>query len=475
MMIDCSILFDWWWSLLSLVGFIWAPKSWVPGELVSAASMNTNIRDHLNELLRTQTTALTGTEDDFDLEGPFVYLKCSNASALSITGALVDSGNLDGARVIVEAFDAAVTLKHEDAGSTSSNRFTNDSGEDIILGAGERAILVYESTSELWRVGKMSTGPIAATLGAVNLFPDPLFLIWPAGDAVAPAGGTLTKDGSSAIARNTVIPYMKGMSLELVLADDATVSTVLTYTIFSTLPTALRGKWISLGAAVRTDTASLACMQIDDGGTGTPGQSAFHDGGDAYSWIAFSRQLAADATKLEISFVADIGGKDVAPVSALFDAVTLIMGPSPPAGFIPPPTAEGTLYFPIIGDAAAQADKFRFPPERPLIVTNVSLIAETAPTGQALIVDVNHWDGAAYQSMFSTKPQLAASATEDGAEPDGTYRYRCFLGGKNDDARDDRILSVDIDQVGSGDAGADIVIAVHVLQFQNPLAGFMDS
>lgn len=107
---------------LFLVGFIWAPKTWTPGELVSAASMNTNIRDHLNEMLRTQSTSLTGTQDDLDLDGPFTNLRCANASALVVTGALVDGGNLDGARVIVEAQSSSVTLKHEDSGSTSSNR-----------------------------------------------------------------------------------------------------------------------------------------------------------------------------------------------------------------------------------------------------------------------------------------------------------------------------------------------------------------
>ncbi len=470
----------WWWpTALPLLGFVWAPKTWVPGELVTAASMNTNIRDHLNETLRAQTTALTGSQNNFALDGPFAYVKCTNASALTLTGALIDGGNVNGARVIVEALDKDVTLKHQDSGSGSANRFINDQGADIVLAQFERALLVYDSANTRWRIGKSSTaaleqttGDLVQTIGATNLFPDPYFLIWPAGDAAAPAGATLSKDGNSALARNTTIPYIGGMSPELKLGTTATVSTKLKYTIFSSLPTELRGKFVSLGAAIRSATASLGQLELDDGGTSGITKSAFHDGGAAWDWIAFSHQFTANATKLDVSLVADIGGQGAAEVTALFDALTLILGPSPPASFIPTPSTEGALVFPVPGAAATATDKFRFLGGRPFLVRNVTLRAKTAPTGAALIADVNHWDGSAFQSMFSsTKPQIAAAAKNGGKNPDGTYRYRCFDSQKDAGSETDALLSVDIDQVGSTVAGSDIEILVRVLQFQDPLAG----
>lgn len=146
-------LIDWWWLLLPLISFVWAPKTWTPGELVSAASLNTNIRDHLNENLRTQATTDTGTEDDFAIDGPFAYLKCNNATALTISGLLIDSGNVDGAKIIIEALNSTVTLKNQDAGSATSNRIITATGGDLLIATPERLLLIYDGTASRWRTG----------------------------------------------------------------------------------------------------------------------------------------------------------------------------------------------------------------------------------------------------------------------------------------------------------------------------------
>lgn len=156
MNIEWMFFDSWWWLfLLPFVGFVWAPKTWTPGELVSAAAMNTNIRDHLNENLRTQATALTGNQDDFALDGPIVYLKCNNATALVLRGGLIDSGNLDGAKVIIEALNAAVTLKNQDAGSATANRIITLYGDDLEMVAGERVLIVYDGTATRWRASRV--------------------------------------------------------------------------------------------------------------------------------------------------------------------------------------------------------------------------------------------------------------------------------------------------------------------------------
>ena len=58
------------------------------------------------------------------------------------------------------------------------------------------------------------------------------------------------------------------------------------------------------------------------------------------------------------------------------------------------PTADGLRAAVLAGDWAAIAQ----------------LSVKTAPTGQALVVDVNTYDGATQTSMFSTKPEIAATA-----------------------------------------------------------------
>ena len=163
MNLECTLLIDWWWLLPPLLGFVWAPKSWSPGELVTAASMNTNIRDHLNEGLRTQTTSLTGAQNNFTLDGPFSYVKCTNTSALILTGALIDSGNVDGARVIVEALDGDVTFKNQNTSSATANRFITPHAGDVDLRKDQRALLVYDTGNTRWRVNNL--GERLALLG----------------------------------------------------------------------------------------------------------------------------------------------------------------------------------------------------------------------------------------------------------------------------------------------------------------------
>lgn len=139
---------------LILLAFIWSPRTWTPGELVTAANMNTYIRDYLNESLRTQATTLTGSQNNFALDGPFAYLKCNNASALTITGVLIDGGNVDGARIIVEALNSSVTLNHQNASSTAANRIISPDAGDLVVAAYERLLLIYDGVALRWRANR---------------------------------------------------------------------------------------------------------------------------------------------------------------------------------------------------------------------------------------------------------------------------------------------------------------------------------
>lgn len=290
-------LIDCFWMLLPLLGFVWAPKTWTPGELVSAAAMNTNIRDHLNEGLRTQTfalvtvsvtsssvanpsvittgsahgltsgnkvviaghsgstpdingehvaTVLTSTTfsipvnvtiggtggtvaevelDDFAIDGPFAYVKLTNTSELTLTGALIDSGNVDGARVIVEALDQDVILKHQDAGSATANRFINERNVDITLGQSARALLVYDSANTRWRVTKFATETLSLLgvgfgSGATNV--DAAETDLTGYGFTIPAN--LISDGESLVLRGTIATGANGNTKTLKFYPDSTNS-----------------------------------------------------------------------------------------------------------------------------------------------------------------------------------------------------------------------------------------------------------
>ena len=83
-----------------------------------------------------------------------------------------------------------------------------------------------------------------------------------------------------------------------------------------------------------------------------------------------------------------------------------------------------------------------------MTITRVHLAVGTAPSGAAIIVDVNI-GGTTIFTTQSNRPQIAAAGTsgesttiEAGTLANGAY------------------LTVDIDQVGSGPAGADLVVSI---------------
>ncbi len=301
-----------------------------------------------------------------------------------------------------------------------------------------------------------------------NLIRDPYLMIWPAGDAVAPAHYKIV--GAPTIARETGAGEYKTKDMSASLTGSATsqlIQTILNTTDFDAV---WQGVPISWGCWVRSDTASIATVGIDDGVS--PVVSDPHSGGDSFEWLTGTMILDASATKIEWQMDSLNAG-----AKTYFDFPTVVIGSVPPQHPIPPKIDKGVLYFPQgVGVAEVGVRKNSFRAERPFIVTNVSLFVATAPTGAALIVDVNHDQGGTATTMFGgTKPQIAISAKQGGRNPDGTYQNRCFQGGSDTDGADDRQLTVDIDQVGSTVVGSDLNILVRALQFSDPLEAYRDT
>lgn len=82
-----------------------------------------------------------------------------------------------------------------------------------------------------------------------------------------------------------------------------------------------------------------------------------------------------------------------------------------------------------------------------MTVSSVVLRIKTAPTGAALIVDINEGG----TTLFSTRPEIAASATTGGSS--AVFSDTVLAKGSE--------ISVDIDQVGSTVAGSSITIQLH--------------
>lgn len=230
------------------------PRTYVPGELVTASMLNTHVRDNLNELRGpvTGTAAITvgdfrGTEESITTTGTVhnlalgantTVLRCNNASLLTITGI---TGGTAGRVVVIRAVSAVgrVELAHENVNSTAANRLANlaTSAATPLAPAGALtnggyAIYVYDGAQSRWNlIGHEQGAWIQPTFAAGDYTADgamtwtveagdrttqayklsgrQLTLIW--GIATSTVGGTLSTQlllGSNLLAGFTVTKYV---------------------------------------------------------------------------------------------------------------------------------------------------------------------------------------------------------------------------------------------------------------------------
>ena len=102
--------------------------------------------------------------------------------------------------------------------------------------------------------------------------------------------------------------------------------------------------------------------------------------------------------------------------------------------------------FTELGDLSTKVGTVEFPLPYDCTITEVKLRVSTAPTGAAIIVDVNV-DGVTIDT--GTKPTIAATSKSgtDTAFTDASHL-------------EDQVVSVDIDQVGSTVAGSNLVVVI---------------
>lgn len=218
----------------------------------------------------------------------------------------------------------------------------------------------------------------------------------------------------------------------------------------------LGGLKVVAGCWVKCSSISGSRLLVEDG-VGTT-NSSYHTGGGSFEFLTVARTLDASATQIKI------GVENAASVVSYVSGWTFWFSCVVPTNYVFPTARYDTINLNVSGTLATGAGKAWFVVERPSIIKDVQLRVNTAPTGQALIVDVNTWDGAAQNTMFTSKPQIAVSAFNGGAQPDTTYARRCLAPySGSGTAPAGGIISVDIDQVGSGVAGADLWIQIRRL------------
>jgi hypothetical protein len=303
----------------------------------------------------------------------------------------------------------------------------------------------------------------------VNWMPDPELGIWPAGDSAAPAH-LFTAGAGVAVARiGTGLAdtehYMGDWGAKITAGGGAVGSLnfrMLNSTSFPIYAARFIGEKVTLGAWVHSTDVDSVRLEIEDGDDAT--FSDYHTGVDEWQWLVVQHTVGASAT--HIRWRMNVAQSCVGRINV----PTLFPGPVVPPDFIPCPSVIATpfkVYIP--GETFTGNGVDYHLGNRPFRVESVDITAGTVPTGAAWIADLNHWDGSAWQSMFSTRPQLAISGAIGSAAPDGTYRYRCFAGRSGAITQTDVGMRFDVDQIGSTIKGSDVSIYVRARRFLTPL------
>lgn len=326
---------------------------------------------------------------------------------------------------------------------------------------------VYDPT---WPIAGPSSPPISAggrgnfsalqMLSPISWVADGAFHIWAGGTTVAPTCWDTSGAGHS-VARSTGTVKTGSGSAQLTAGGGAAAK--LYQRLLPSLPTFLRGREFSAGGWFYTASASGVRLYINDGIGVT--YSSYHPAGSVFSFLSLTRAMDASATKLEVGMECASG------VVGIASGIVCWPGPIKPKEYYSCPVRHSTHSWFISGVQAAGTGKGFLSFARPAYLKDVMLHAGTAPTGQALIVDVNTWSGSAFHSAFSTRPQIAAGNNYGSAQPDaGNYDWRCVSGlfGSGTNPVAGARVSFDIDQVGSGVAGSDLEVCVRYLEFLRP-------
>lgn len=383
-----------------------------------------------------------------------------------------DDGTLTSGTIIDKAFlddimDEVDTQVHSATNPTVTPADTTD---EVVAARGSlsdldtRLDVSLNEDGTLKTQASLVTATQAAELPQVNTVLNETFLIWSGGDAAAADGWTLAGGGAAVARAGTGLADTKrkvGDFCSKLTYGAATLTyyqTILPAAAYSRLDH-LDGEIIGFGAWVWASAASQARLYLADGAT-TTYSSAYHTGGSAWEWLSNTHTISGTATSITVGISVESGAANPVYLSG----PTVIFGQVAPTNWRPTPVAYGTVFLPKAGTVAVENPIGEFVMSRMGIVKEVQLYARTAPTGQALIVDVNNNT----TSMFSTLPQIDATDKGGYQTVDGTYQYRCFAGGSADAPGATNLLTAEVTQVGSGVAGADLGVHIRILVYLDP-------
>jgi hypothetical protein len=308
----------------------------------------------------------------------------------------------------------------------------------------------------------VSQDALKAEAGAgVNLTKNSTFFLWSAGSALAPDYWALS--GSTvAIEATTIYVGKKAVALTNTGTLTQTIIDATDWTNFAYLKA--QTKKVGMGCWVWASIASHASILVDDGNLQT--ESDYHTGGSGWEWISLSHTLSAAATKLDIQLKITGNG------TAYFSGVHTAFMDNAPALYLPEPVQRGSIYFQIPGAMTTGDGKKYISFTRPTRVDNVQVMFIGGdPTGAAINMDFEKYEPTATWVSFITGTAIVADGDAMGnAQPAGDYHDRCVAAlhqGSGEliaTAQENKIMRVNIDQIGSTLPGTDMVLRFDCVQ-----------
>lgn len=393
-----------------------------------------------------------------------------------------DSGTFTDGTAVNEAFIDQLYDQIDDQVHSTTNTSIKPKAiiDEVVTARGSKASLdarldvaLNEDGTPKAVAGQAALTDVQDALAHLSWVRNGDFLIWPFGDTSAPSGYTLVGAGAS-VARTGVglgdITTKVGkfsVKLTRAAADCYLRQYLINSTSWANIGADyLDGRTLSFGCWVKASVGGVARLVIDDGATTTA--SSFHTGSGNWEWLTVSHTIAGASTLLAIRLSNETSSGD-----AYFSGATAVLADVAPSDFRPCPTVHFTDAIVLPGAMTAPTtDRVgtRRVHLRPYIIKNVVMTITTAPVGSSLIVDINQSTGS---SAFTTKPSITAGANNSANfQPDGTYQYRCFDGAGGTFAN--ALRTVDVDQVGSGTAGSDLIVNVHCMAYKPPQEHWLD-
>lgn len=405
-----------------------------------------------------------------------------------------DSGNKTSGTIFNKALTDAVKASVEDnlhpAGTASAIK-AKETIQEVYDARGSTGSLSARLATALDAAGNLILPATTATitnvnggLGAINLMTNGDFLVWGAGDALAPTGYTLSGSGTPAVARSgtglgDTTRKVNDFAVKLTRGGAAVDDTILSRqevnaTMMARMDFMKGVNYFALGCWVKASSSNQAKIVLNDGVTLT--SSAFHSGSGNWEWLTVPATLlgAAAASVQAQMRVANSNG------TAYFSGLTLMMLDS---GLTIPKWSPGPMVRQAytssavrIGNLAANDELAAVRPVNVGLLVNARAWIRPASGATQTQIRPQNDNGAGAQDIYAA-PYLSISNGNDWTTkaPDGTYQWRCMVPGFEVDAANPTsgsVIRAFIQQIQAATV-VDASVTYDVLEYQSPLVTFL--